>query len=167
MATTSPNNLHHGHRKDMQSTMMLQQPWLQQAQTIVHFMFAELQLQARGLHGVVLWHPHFIRRSTISGTSSTLSGRVTGWRDLFWSSFTQPYSIQSNSFGLCASSDCHTKAWWWTLLTCSLNASVVGGKLHNFGVDDPVPVFDSHTFNLVSDILLQCVFHSTRNEGVP
>ena len=34
-------------------------------------MFAELQLQARELHGVVLWHPHFIRRSTISGASST------------------------------------------------------------------------------------------------
>ena len=36
------------------------------------------EVPARELHGVVLWHPHFIRRSTISGTSSTSSGRVTG-----------------------------------------------------------------------------------------
>ena len=43
------------------------------------------------------------------------------------------------------------------LLKFSLNASVVGGKVHNFGVDDLLPVFDSHTFNLVSDIVLQFV----------
>ena len=37
------------------------------------------------------------------------------------------------------------------LLTFSLNASIVGGKAYNFGVDDPLPVFDSHTFTLVSE----------------
>ena len=68
------------HRKDMQSTVMsgYSNPDYSRRKILCISMFAELQLQTRELHGVVLWHPHFIRRSTISGTSSTSSGRVTG-----------------------------------------------------------------------------------------
>ena len=68
-------------------------------------MFAELQLQARELYGVVLWHPHFIRCSTIREGD-----------------------------------------WLKGLVLVILYATI----------------FDSHTFNLVSDIVLQfvCPYHA-------
>ena len=126
---------------------VLQHPIPWHAQNRVHGSFALLQPHLDELQGISLSHPHFTRRKIASGARGTFSGRATGRSDFSSSFLFYPYFSGSRSGGSAFFRDLQTLNWWCARLTFCINASVVGGKEHSFGVDVyPLPVFAAQTF---------------------
>ena len=116
-----------------------------QAQKVVHGNWRPMQPQFPPRQDLSDWQPQRTILRTCSGAYGVPDDMFLGIRDLFCWSASQPNPIGSIAGDSPVRAACHWTTWRWARSKFSLNASEVGGRLHNFGADKDLLVFCAHT----------------------